>query len=158
VSARESIEIVEEPFDSPTSATLVAHYVAEIRAMYPEWSPDVPPRMTGPDVEPPDGRWLLAYRGRLPVGCAGLKRIDDRVAEIKRIYVTPDARGTGVARALLRRLEQAAQEVGYAIVRLDTGAKQQASVGLFTSSGYDPIGDYNGNPVAAFWFEKRLVS
>jgi GNAT superfamily N-acetyltransferase len=158
VSASESIEIVEEPFDSPTSAMLVAHYVAEIKAMYPEWTPDVPPRMTRRDVEPPDGRWLLAYRGGLPVGCAGLKRIDDRVAEIKRIYVTPDARGTGVARALLRRLEQAAQEIGYAVVRLDTGAKQQASVGLFTSSGYDPIDDYNGNPVAAFWFEKRLVS
>jgi GNAT superfamily N-acetyltransferase len=157
VSPHESIEIVEERFDSPDSAMLVADYVAEIKAMYPEWTPDVPPRMTGRDVAPPGGRWLLAYRHRRAVGCAGLKRIDDRTAEIKRIYVTPDARGTGVAQALLRRLEQAAREVGYRVVRLDTGAKQPASVALFRSSGYEPIADYNGNPVAAHWFEKRMA-
>jgi hypothetical protein len=42
-------------------------------------------------------------------------------------------------------------------VRLDTGAKQQASVALFSSSGYEQIADYNGNPVAAYWFEKRIA-
>ncbi len=93
--------VTEEPFDSPASAALVADYVAEIKAMYPEWTPDVPPRMTGRDVEPPDGRWLVAYRDGRPAGCAGLKRIDESAAEIKRIYVTPDARGSGLARALL---------------------------------------------------------
>jgi GNAT superfamily N-acetyltransferase len=154
---RLNIRICEEPFTAPVSATLVADYVSEIKAMYPEWTPDVPPRMTGRDVEPPGGRWLVAYRDGHPVGCAGLKRIDDQTAEIKRIYVAPDARGIGVARALLTRLEHAARELGYQLVRLDTGAKQEASVKLFTSSGYEPIGDYNGNPVAAHWFEKRLA-
>jgi pimeloyl-ACP methyl ester carboxylesterase/GNAT superfamily N-acetyltransferase len=151
-----SVRVAEEPFDSAESSALVADYVAEIKAMYPEWSPDVPPRMTGRDVGPPDGRWLVAWSDGRPVGCAGLKRIDERSAEIKRIYVVPGARGSGVARALLARLEEAARAIGYDVVRLDTGAKQQASVALFTSSGYDPIGDYNGNPVAAYWFEKRL--
>jgi len=151
------IHVREEPFDTGASAALVADYVAEIEAMYPEWTPDVPPRLSAQDVEPPAGRWLLAYRDGHPVGCAGLKRLDDRTAEIKRIYVAPNARGAGVARALLTRLEQAAQDAGYEVVRLDTGAKQQASVALFSSSGYQPIGDYNGNPVAAYWFEKRLT-
>jgi pimeloyl-ACP methyl ester carboxylesterase/GNAT superfamily N-acetyltransferase len=151
------IRVHEEPFDAPVSATLVADYVAEIKAMYPDWTPDVPPRMTGRDVEPPNGRWLVAYRDGRAVGCGGLKRIDERVAEIKRIYVTPDARGTGVARTLLASLEQAARQHGYRFVRLDTGARQQASVALFSSSGYEPIADYNGNPVAAYWFEKRLT-
>jgi pimeloyl-ACP methyl ester carboxylesterase/GNAT superfamily N-acetyltransferase len=151
------IRIREEHFDSPDSAALVADYVAEIKAMYPEWTPDVPPRMTGHDVEPPDGRWLVAYHDERAVGCAGLKRLDDDTAEIKRIYVAPNARGTGVARALLSRLEQTAREAGYRTVRLDTGAKQQASVALFSSSGYEPIADYNGNHVAAYWFEKRLA-
>jgi pimeloyl-ACP methyl ester carboxylesterase/GNAT superfamily N-acetyltransferase len=151
------IRVVEEPFDDATSQALVADYVDTIREMYPEWSPNVPPRMTGEDVEPPAGRWLVAYRNGRPVGCAGIKRLDDRTAEIKRVYVAPEARGTGVARALIGAVEQAARKAGYRTVRLDTGAKQQASVALFTSSGYEPIPDYNGNPVAAYWFEKRLA-
>ena len=158
VDLPKTTDIVAEPFDSAVSAKLVSDYVAEIKAMYPEWTPDVPPRMTGRDVEPPHGRWLVAYRDGRAVGCAGLKRIDDQVAEIKRIYVAPDARGTGVARALLSGLEHAAREVGYRLVRLDTGAKQQASVALFSSAGYQPMADYNGNPVAAHWFEKAAVS
>jgi pimeloyl-ACP methyl ester carboxylesterase/GNAT superfamily N-acetyltransferase len=150
------IQVREEPFDSPTSARLVADYVAEIRDMYPEWSPNVPPRMSASDVEPPDGRWLIAYRDGHAVGCAGFKRLDERTAEIKRIYVAPTARGAGVSRALIRGLEAAARDAGYDTVRLDTGARQPASVALFSSSGYERIADYNGNPVAAYWFEKRL--
>jgi ribosomal protein S18 acetylase RimI-like enzyme len=147
----------EEPFNTPTSARLVADYVAEIQAMYPEWSPNVPPRMTQADVEPPDGRWLVAYRDGTAVGCAGLKRLDERTAEIKRIYVAPAGRRLGVARALIEGLEAAAREAGYDTVRLDTGAKQAASVALFRASGYEEIADYNDNPVAAYWFEKRLA-
>ena len=86
-----------------------------------------------------------------------MKRLDERTAEIKRVYVTPEARGSGVARALMSQLERAALEAGYQTVRLDTGAKQPASVALFNSMGYEPIADYNGNPVAAYWFEKRLA-
>jgi GNAT superfamily N-acetyltransferase len=132
-------------------------YIAEIKAMYPEWTPNVPPRMTASDVEPPSGRWLVAYRNGHAVGCAGLKRLDERAAEIKRIYVAPEARGAGVARALLSALEAAARDAGYGAVRLDTGPKQEASVALFRSTGYEPIADYNGNPVAAYWFEKRIA-
>ncbi|HJS93244.1 MAG TPA: GNAT family N-acetyltransferase, partial [Solirubrobacteraceae bacterium] len=126
-------------------------------AMYPEWSPDVPPQMNARDVEPPGGRWVVARRYGQPVGCAGLKRLDERMAEIKRIYVVPEVRGAGAARALLSGLEAAARDAGYDTIRLDTGAKQPASVALFSSSGYERIADYNGNPVAAFWFEKRIA-
>jgi GNAT superfamily N-acetyltransferase len=113
--------------------------------------------LTAAYVEPPHGRWLIAYHGGKPVGSAALKRIDGHTAEVKRVYVAPEARGTGVARALLARLENIAQTVGYTSIRLDTGARQPASVALFSSSGYEPIEDYNGNPVAAYWFEKRLA-
>lgn len=150
------IRVSEEEFDSPASRPLMSAYVAEIKAMYPDWTPDIPPRMIAGDVDPPHGRWLVAYLDGQPVGCGGLKRIEERAGEIKRIYVVPAARGSGVARALLARLEAAARAAGYEVVRLDTGPKQEASVALFTSSGYEPIGDYNGNPVAAYWFEKRF--
>jgi GNAT superfamily N-acetyltransferase len=136
---------------------LVSDYVAEIRAMYPDWTPDVPPRLTPADVEPPQGRWLVAYRDGEPVGCVALKRLDPTTAEIKRVYVAPEARGLGVARALLARLEEVARDVGYTTLRMDTGARQPASVALFEKVGYEQIADYNGNPVAAYWFEKRLA-
>jgi pimeloyl-ACP methyl ester carboxylesterase/predicted GNAT family acetyltransferase len=151
------IRIAEEPYDGPASEALVADYVAEIRAMYPDWTPDVPPRLVANDVEPPQGRWLVAYCGSKPVGCAALKRLDRTAAEIKRVYVAPEARGRGVARALMARLEQIAGDAGYTTLRLDTGARQPASVALFGSIGYEQIADYNGNPVAAYWFEKRLA-
>jgi pimeloyl-ACP methyl ester carboxylesterase/GNAT superfamily N-acetyltransferase len=154
---RLSIRVQEGRFDTPEPAALVSEYVAEIKAMYPEWTPDVPPRMDARDVEPPDGRWLIAYRNGRAVGCAGLKRLDEQTAEIKRIYVRPEARGDGVARALITRVEELARETGYTTIRLDTGAKQQASVALFLSSGYQAIADYNGNPVAAHWFEKQIA-
>ena len=126
--------------------------------MYPEWTPDVPPRMTGRDVEPPDGRWLVAYRDGRPAGCAGTeadrrKRGRDQ-ADLCRHQRLAAAGWPGRCSS---RLEEIAREVGYRVIRLDTGAKQQASVALFRSSGYEPIADYNGNPVAAYWFEKRLA-
>jgi GNAT superfamily N-acetyltransferase len=158
VSPRESIEIFEEPLDAAAGQRLVPEYVAEIRALYPDWTPDVPPRMTAEDVDPPGGRWLVAYRGGQPVGCAGLKRLGESTGEVKRVYVVPEARGTGVSRALLLRVEEIARALGYARLRMDTGARQPASVALFRSMGYQPIEDYNGNAVAAFWFEKRLFS
>ena len=151
------IRLVEELYDGPAGEVLVRDYVAEIRAMYPDWTPDVPPRLTPEDVEPPAGRWLVAYRDGEPVGCAALKRLDPTTAEIKRVYVAPEARGRGVARALLVRLEQIARDAGYTTIRMDTGARQPASVALFGKVGYEQIPDYNGNPVAAYWFEKRLA-
>jgi pimeloyl-ACP methyl ester carboxylesterase/GNAT superfamily N-acetyltransferase len=153
----ELIRIAAEPYDGPAGKVLVSDYVAEIRAMYPDWTPDVPPRLMPEDVEPPRGRWLVAYWKSKPVGCAALKRLDPATAEIKRVYVAPEARGRGVARALLARLEQIARDAGYTTLRMDTGARQPASVALFGSVGYEQIADYNGNPVAAYWFEKRLA-
>jgi len=149
--------VAEESYDGPGAQELVPQYVAEIRAMYPDWTPDAPPRLTPEDVEPPKGRWLVAYRDSKPVGCAALKRLDPTTAEIKRVYVAPEARGRGVARALLARLEEIAREVGDSTLRMDSGAKQAASVALFSSIGYEQIADYNGNAVAAYWFEKRLA-
>jgi GNAT superfamily N-acetyltransferase len=149
--------IVEEPLDGPGATTLLPAYLAEIHALYPDWTPDVPPRLTAEDVEPPNGRWLIAYQGSKPIGSAALKRLDDDTAEVKRVYVAPEARGTGVARALLARLEEVARTAGYSRLRLDTGPRQPASVALLHSSGYKPIADYNANAVAAFWFEKRLA-
>ena len=85
-----------------------------------------------------------------------VKRLDDETAEIKRMYVAPEGRSRGIARALLYALEAAARELGYRRVRLDTGADQPHAKALYLSVGYTEIPDYNGNPFASFWAEKEL--
>ena len=86
----------------------------------------------------------------------GLKRIGDGVAEVKRMFVVPEARTRGHARRLLTGLEDAARRLGYAHVRLDTGPQQPNAKHLYESAGYREIPDYNGNPHASYWAEKDL--
>ncbi len=73
------------------------------------------------------------------------------------MYVVPDMRGQGVARELLWYLENRARRLGYERARLDTGARQPAAQQLYETSGYAPIGNFNDNPVATFFGEKRLI-
>ncbi len=72
------------------------------------------------------------------------------------MYVAPAARGRGVARILLGALEDRARALGYATVSLDTGPKQPAAQHLYESTGYATIPNFNANPVATYFGEKRL--
>jgi len=108
------------------------------------------------DFAGPGDAFLVVSDGGRPVACGGIKRLDDRTGEIKRMYVVPEARGRGVARALLGFLEGTARELGYTRVRLDTGDRQPHARALYVSARYAPIDDYNANPAASFWFEKAL--
>jgi GNAT superfamily N-acetyltransferase len=103
------------------------------------------------------GAFLIGWSADgLPVAGGGIKRLDDRACEIKRMYVTPEARGGGVARQLLVALEDEARRLGYAVARLDTGPQQPHAERLYRSAGYEPIEDFNDNPFASFWGEKPL--
>jgi GNAT superfamily N-acetyltransferase len=139
------------------SVELQRAYFADIAARYPGWSPDQIPSADPAEVAPPIGAWVVAYLGDRPVGCGGVKALDDSSAELKRIYVADAARGRGLGRRLLERLEQCASELGYERVRLDTGDLQPEALGLFRRAGYAQIPDYNGNAWATYWMEKRLV-
>jgi drug/metabolite transporter (DMT)-like permease len=74
------------------------------------------------------------------------------------MYVAPEARGRGIGRRLLERLEDEARVLGYKRLRLDTGAQLNEAQELYRSAGYREIDDYNGNSAASHWFEKQLVS
>ena len=136
-----------------------AAFTQEIGELYPGWDPTVGPPAQARHFSPPAGAFVVAYGGDgEPVACGGLKRLDDRAAEIKRLFVASAARGMGLGRALLQRLEGLAGERGYSIVRLDTGDRQPRALELFRTAGYREVEDYNGNPFASYWFEKRLGS
>jgi GNAT superfamily N-acetyltransferase len=151
------LAIRAERADGHAGAELLEEYYAEVRARYPGWSPEQGATASTDEMGPPGGRFLVAYLGGRPVACGTVKRLDDATGEIKRMYVRPEARGHGVARAVLAELERAAGELGYERVVLDTGDRMPEAQALYRSSGYAETADYNGNPWAAVWFEKRLA-
>jgi GNAT superfamily N-acetyltransferase len=139
-------------------AALVAAMIAEMRELYGGLDLNAPdmPTAGAADLAPPGGTFVVGYRDGQGVCGGGIKRLPDGACEIKRMYVVPGARGQGVARALLRALEDAARGLGYRIARLDTGPLQPHARGLYESEGYLSIGNFNGNPVATFFGEKQL--
>lgn len=144
--------------DEPPAADLIAAMVAEMNELY-EGTIDAGPNVSlaPPDqLAPPTGACLVGYDGERAVCVGAVKRLDARCAEIKRMYVVPDARGSGVAKLLLAALESAARGLGYRRTRLDTGRLQPHVQRLFEAAGYVSIGDYNGNPYAAWWGERSL--
>jgi S-methylmethionine-dependent homocysteine/selenocysteine methylase/GNAT superfamily N-acetyltransferase len=154
--ATAATELRLEAADTPASAELQRAYFADIAGRYPGWRPDLIPSADPAEVAPPVGAWVVAYLGGRPVGCGGIKRLDDESAELKRIYLGEAARGHGLGRRLLEELERHARVLGYTRVRLDTGDRQPEALGLFRSAGYREIADYNGNTWATYWMEKQL--
>ncbi|MEP6953874.1 MAG: GNAT family N-acetyltransferase [Solirubrobacteraceae bacterium] len=141
---------------SSPAVDLVAAMWAEIKALYPRIGNEDGPSATPADFSPPGGAFVVGFDGETPVAGGGVKRLDDAAAEIKRMYVAPAARGSGAGRQLLGALEDAARELGYSVVRLDTGRFQGSALRMFQQAGYRPIADYNGNPYASFWGERAL--
>jgi GNAT superfamily N-acetyltransferase len=131
----------------------------EIALMYDglDLDGDSMPRAGAAELSPPAGAFRVGYDDGRPTCCGGVKRLDDRICEIKKMYVVPARRGQGVARMLLHELEATARALGYLVARLDTGPKQTSARGLYESEGYLEIADFNANPVASFWGEKPLV-
>lgn len=144
--------------DAGDGAILAQAMRDEIAEMYDglELDGDAMPKAGPAELSPPGGSFLVGYADGEPVCCGGVKRLDDRTCEIKKMYIVPSRRGQGIARRLLHALEESARELGYAIARLDTGPKQLNARGLYESEGYVEIPDFNGNPIAVFWGEKPL--
>lgn len=105
----------------------------------------------------PHGAFLVLYEDGEPVACGGIRSLGDGVAEVKRMYVRPAARGQGIGLRLLTELEREARALGYLRVRLDTAAPLHQAEALYRKAGYRDIPDYNGNSAAALWFEKELT-
>lgn len=95
--------------------------------------------------------FLVARRDGEPVGCGGLRRLDPRTAEVKRMYVVPARRGTGVAAAVLRALEDEARAAGMTRLVLETGTGQRAGMRFYEREGFTPCacwGAYADSPIS----------
>lgn len=110
----------------------------------------------GPDVlTPPRGYFVLATLEGEPIGCGALKCHRD-FGEIKRMWVKGSARGLGIGKRVLRRLEELARRRRLPLLRLETNDTLAEAQALYRRSGYREVAAFNQEPYAHHWFEKSL--
>jgi GNAT superfamily N-acetyltransferase len=150
-----ALRIVPVGYGHADAARLIEEVQAEYVARYggPDESPVDP--LT---FDPPHGTFLVGYVDDRPVVMGAWRRRTDleifgtaMIAEIKRMYVVPSARGAGHGRTVLTELERTAAEAGIEALVLETGLRQPEAIGLYTSSGYTRIpgfGHYRDSPLS----------
>jgi len=144
---------VERP-DTPEARALLGASDAAMAALYPpedNYLLDVAALMA------PEITFLVARLDGRAIGCGAIARRDGYV-EIKRVFVAPEARGQGLSKRLMERLEAIAVADGFSLARLETGDRQPEALGLYRATGYLERGafaDYPEGPPSLF-FEKRL--
>ncbi len=106
---------------------------------------------------PPDGCFLLAEHEGTVVGCGALRRFAEGTCEMKRLYVAPRGRGTGIGRALAQALIAEARTLGYGRMVLDTLPSMHSAQRLYASLGFRPIAPYRHNPVPGASFLELVL-
>lgn len=106
---------------------------------------------------PPEGRLLLAQDGSVAGGCVALRKINDGICEMKRLYVRPAFRGRGLGRQLAEQIVSLAGEIGYARMRLDTLSSMKPALEIYSALGFQRIAPYYDNPSGlAVFLELKL--
>jgi len=110
------------------------------------------------DYAPPSGRLLVVEEAGTEIaGCAALRRIDDEICEMKRLYVPERFRGSGLGRRLAEAILEEARAIGYRRMRLDTLPQMGSAHRLYESMGFREIEAYRFNPVPGTRFLERNV-
>src|SRR4051812_10937321 len=160
------ITIARSVLTDDASRALIGALNAELQGVYPE------PGATHFALDPAEvtggrGAFLVVYRAGTPVGCGALRVLDcdgngDAVliAELKRMYIAPAVRGTGLGRRLVAALEAEARALGVRRLVLETGVRQAAALALYGATGFRPIplyGEYCLSPETSVCMGKELT-
>jgi GNAT superfamily N-acetyltransferase len=117
--------------------------------------------MSAGELTPPHGVLLIARgrgsKGATAAACAGVRLLTPVIAELKRVWVRPEARRHGLGSRLLAAAEHAATGLGVATIRLDTRSDLVEARRLYARHGYAEIDRYHDDPYAEHFFEKRLA-
>ena len=147
---------IEDP-TTPDARWCIEQYFSELNTRFETgFDPSKSIPADTHELVPPRGALLIARLRGGPIGCGGLKFHPGEPAELKRMWVAPEARGLGLGRRLLVELERHAKEAGTRVVRLETNRTLSEAIQLYRSSGYREVAAFNDEPYAHHWFEKRL--
>jgi ribosomal protein S18 acetylase RimI-like enzyme len=135
-----------------------------LRALFREYAASLGEQGCFPDFEGelaalPGGHeaLLVARVDGEPVGCVAIRRLDDATCEMKRLYVQPDGRGSGLGRALAEAIVDEARRLGFRTMKLDTLPSMDTARALYMSLGFRPVERYNDNPIeGVLFFELTL--
>jgi GNAT superfamily N-acetyltransferase len=145
------VRVVDEPYDGPSARALVAELDEDLSRRYGSGDPV---QAHADEFAPPTGRFLVVYLDGDPVACAGVRLLEPGTAELKRMFVRQAARRRGVARTLLAACEEAASQLGYTRLWLETGVQQPEAIALYEAAGYQPVprfGQYKDSPSSRYY-------
>jgi ribosomal protein S18 acetylase RimI-like enzyme len=156
--APETITIERAELTDDVSRALIDSLNTELSALYPE--PGAAHfQLSTQEVADGRGAFLVVYRDGSPVGCGALRLLDSDTAELKRMYVSPTARGSGLGRRLVAALEAEARALGVRRLVLETGVRQVAALALYRATGFHSIplfGEYCLSPETSICLGKNL--
>lgn len=149
------IEIREAAWDSADADRLRAAQQAEIAIRYGTPDSEPGPKPTAADMTV----FFVAYADGEAIGCGGLRALDATHGEVKRMYVVPERRGSGVSTALLRHLEGEALRRGWSRLVLETGDRQPDAMRFYEREGYTRIPNfgYYADSEISICYERRLT-
>lgn len=145
------------PAEEPALSSLIALSDSFLASLYPAESNHLESLAA---LAAPNVAVFGAYVGGELVGCVASKCCegDQSYAEVKRLFILDSHRGKGIAKLLMRHLEDDVRGKSILLVRLETGVRQPAAIGLYASLGYvsrGPFGSYKADPMSVF-MEKRI--
>lgn len=143
------------PWDDPAGEALRVAQQTEISARYGVPDSEPGPKPTAGDVTV----FLVAFDDDAAIGCGALRTLDDSHGEIKRMYVVPERRGTGVSTTILGALEAEARSRGWTRLVLETGDRQPEAMRLYEREGYTRIPNfgYYADSQLSVCYEKALA-
>ncbi|MGA9856639.1 MAG: GNAT family N-acetyltransferase [Solirubrobacteraceae bacterium] len=154
-AASVSIDAVDPEHEDARSC--LERYTIELNARSSRrFDPAVGATARPDELRPPAGEFFIAYLHGEPIGCGAVKHPSGSHAEIKRMWIAPQARGLGLGRRLLRRLEDCALAAGARVARIETNSDLSEALGLYTSAGWTEVAPFNDEPFADRWLEKKL--
>jgi len=157
VMLQDQISIRDADPDDPAAHFLFGAYFRSLADTVPVITADLCslPDPDAPTLRPPDGAFLIAWSDDMPIGCIAFCPLEHGIAEVKRLWVDPMARGQGLARRLILAIEARARDTGIVRVKLAIDSGRTNAIALYRAMGWAETAPYTGLP-ADTWLTKPL--